>query len=531
MRSPTEAWCATATLHWTPYSNEPMTLRIHRTFALCAILILLVLVRPQRLVAQKSSYTVTMNDEDRRLAIVEARIETRDSVLTFYPDNYDSSHLADGWATFVREFSARDGAGRSITLPRAGRNQWAIPTGTLRPISLHYQLLVHHDQGYWPNGHDESAYAKRDCDCVFFTGMALFIGARDLRDIGVTFVLPGPHRVGGEPWRSVTPWEPGLSPNNYVAADFEDLSENCFVLGRLPTAEVKSGAALVTIAAGRGLPGSLPLFQHSVEASMNWATRTFGAGAEGRFVAIANPDSYDGGGAFTHSTSMLFLHPPSLKNRVEWGHIVAHEMIHLWNGRGIRFDPSEEWFKEGVTDYLSFKALLATGQLTEDQFLHRIGASYGYYTEVAGQRLSLSAAGRNKSENSTLVYNGGEIFAMALDIELRKRTDGRCGIEDLMSALYTPRHGSRTAVTSREIISAANAVAAADVSRLFAQYANGTEVIPLADVVGAAGLDVTKNSAASDPAHRYVVKRSRGASAERLRIRRALLARVIPSAR
>ena len=52
------------------------------------------------------------------------------------------------------------------------------------------------------------------------------------------------------------------------------------------------------------------------------------------------------------------------RNRVIWGYVMAHELLHFWNGLSIvPADHREEWFKEGITDYLTIVTLARNGWL------------------------------------------------------------------------------------------------------------------------------------------------------------------------
>ncbi len=59
--------------------------------------------------------------------------------------------------------------------------------------------------------------------------------------------------------------------------------------------------------------------------------------------------------------------------------LMAHELFHLYNGEGLRFDPSKygqtAWFREGMTQYMAFKSLLAIGLITREQLHHWMAQS------------------------------------------------------------------------------------------------------------------------------------------------------------
>lgn len=448
-----------------------------------------------------NSYRLTFTDDDRRSVRVTAQLATRDSMLLVFPDNYDASHLPDGWSTFFRGLRASDAVGQPVELQPAGRDRWRLPPGVRQPIALSYEVLIHHDQGYWPVGHDEAAYARRDCDCVFFTGMAVFIGARDLSDIQVEFDMPGPRpRVSNSvSWTSTTPWAPVPErEHTYRVPNFHELSEVALVVGRVPTTEFVTGASTVRLSIGRGLPDGLALFERAARDYMEGAARMIGTAPEGRFAIVANPESFTGGGAFIRSASMLFRDVPVPGNRRDWGHILAHELLHLWNGHAVQWQQSEEWWKEGGTDYLARKLQRATGDLTTEQFLDVIATQARYYL-ADGKAMSMRAAGAHKQEHGTLVYAGGALATMLADHALQRETNGRTSIEAVMSALYARHANTGRRIGMNELTEEMRALGGPESARLLTSWVESPQALPLEEQLAQAGLRLIVTSEGSPP--------------------------------
>ncbi len=59
--------------------------------------------------------------------------------------------------------------------------------------------------------------------------------------------------------------------------------------------------------------------------------------------------------------------------------LMAHELFHLYNGEGLRFDATKyaetAWFREGMTQYMAMTALLSLGLMTRDQLYDWMGKS------------------------------------------------------------------------------------------------------------------------------------------------------------
>lgn len=83
-----------------------------------------------------------------------------------------------------------------------------------------------------------------------------------------------------------------------------------------------------------------------------------------RYLIVINENASGDGGAFASSFSQFIQGDADERNRVIWGYVMAHELLHFWNGLSIvPADYREEWFKEGATDYLTIATLARNGWL------------------------------------------------------------------------------------------------------------------------------------------------------------------------
>lgn len=59
--------------------------------------------------------------------------------------------------------------------------------------------------------------------------------------------------------------------------------------------------------------------------------------------------------------------------------LMAHEIFHIYNGEGLRFQPGEyektAWFREGVTQYVALQTLLSLGMISQLQFNEWMGSN------------------------------------------------------------------------------------------------------------------------------------------------------------
>lgn len=116
-------------------------------------------------------------------------------------------------------------------------------------------------------------------------------------------------------------------------------------------------------------------------------------------------------------------------SRVVWGHLIAHEAFHLWNGLMITpQETKDDWFKEGVTDYMSVVFLKRIGLISEEILLKKLenfNRRYLITKRLQGINLSVREAGLDKNKNRMLIYGQGALLGFALDVQIREATQNQ----------------------------------------------------------------------------------------------------------
>jgi predicted metalloprotease with PDZ domain len=140
--------------------------------------------------------------------------------------------------------------------------------------------------------------------------------------------------------------------------------------------------------------------------------------------------------------------------------LAAHEYFHLWNVKRITpralvpFDYQQEmytsllWAFEGVTSYYDTLILRRADLLTANRYLQKLGENLTSLHCTPGRGVqTLSEASQvawikhyrpdENSPNSAISYYlKGEIVAVLLDLEIRRRTDDKKSLDDVMRLLW-----------------------------------------------------------------------------------------------
>ena len=125
-----------------------------------------------------------------------------------------------------------------------------------------------------------------------------------------------------------------------------------------------------------------------------------------------------------------------------WRATFAHELFHMWNSHSLNMpnSPTLEWFKEGVTEFITYDALECIGTMSPSELEKAGMASFRKFANAFQNKavpVSIAGAGANKGSHGGIVYNGGWTLALWLDRSLRRETDGLWDMVEFMNHVLT----------------------------------------------------------------------------------------------
>lgn len=411
--------------------------------------------------------------------------------------------LPNGWADFVENLSARDMAGRPVKLHHLGSGRWKLDRPVKR-IRLDYDVALKHDQVKWSvTGLFARGYAVEDA--MFFFGHVAFItGAPEFKmPAHIRFNLP-------KGWQAVTALPEAKGKKGvYEAKDWDGLILTGSMVGRLSKREIKSGPLELVLTAPRSLDASIKLMGNSLEPIIGGFVRDMGGAPKGKFGVFFSVSPIRGGGETTDNTvSMLFPKAPDMSTKRSW-YIIAHEVFHLWNA--VAIDPliaeDSYWFMEGFSVHGASLGMYNAGLFSEQEFFTEIAEGYDKYLagmRKAAGRVSLKESGKEKAKHYDIVYFGGMVAAIALDIEAKSRSAAtNRGFTEMMRLAYEEFGKTGREYAYDDLVRLASQSVGADMTPFFARYVEGTEVISLPSYLKRAGLILTtvngKSTITPDP--------------------------------
>jgi len=420
------------------------------------------------------------------------------------------SYMVRDFGRFVSKLEARQ-HGRPCTVTQLDKNTWQLGCEAGVPLRLSYRV---HALDLTVRG------AFLDRDRGFFNGTSLFLRAEGREHM--------PHRLMlgdlPEAWQVATAM-PRLDSNSYGSADYDELVDHPFELGRFWRGQFEAAGVaheLVVTGALHNFDGDrlLAEAQRICEAqihfwhgrpSLGCATRP----AFERYVFLLNAVDHGNAGLEHRASTALMSSRHNLPARgavgVTDGHarllgLLSHEYFHAWNVKRMRpselttIDYTREnytgllWFFEGFTSYYDDLFLVRTGLLTPARYLRLLQTTVNRVARMPGRRLqgvaqasfdtwvkhALSSQEPNTPNMTASYYAEGSLIALALDLSLR-RSAGGPSLDTLMRCLWLRSAGGP--VREHDILDAVRELGGEALAASLAEWVHAPGELPLRELL------------------------------------------------
>jgi predicted metalloprotease with PDZ domain len=370
-------------------------------------------------------------DKDARRAHVEADVWVEGRELALF-NVMPIAQLKNGQADLIEKLTVRDMAGNPVKLQDKGEGEYEVDGD--RRLRLSYDVRLEHDKYQWPGGNEEVSYHTEEG--LMSVGYPLFIvpGVKMHGQTEVSFDLP----TG---WKANTPWRSAGKPGVFITGSRRELVNNALFFGTARAETFQAGGVEMTLVMGKQYWKRRDAFVSMIGTQMNSYQKLYGRGpVADRFLIVINQGDSGDGGAFSGSFSQYLKDDGSEAARPIWGKVMAHELAHFWDGHSlVPKNESEEWFKEGVNDYVTVTTMARNKLMDRSmlvQQLENLARGQNVARNVQGLTMTVQEAVKDKHRNWLLVYGGGTIAGLAMDVELRKASGGKVGLDHLLKAMY-----------------------------------------------------------------------------------------------
>jgi len=337
---------------------------------------------------------------------------------------------------------------------------------------------------------------------------------------GVAGHADGPHDVALEvppAWRIVTELpRTADAPPTFRARSYDELVDS----------PIDAGSMLVLTIQPHGIPHRISLCGDGGNYDAQRLTTDVGKIADAAIDLIGESpltgytffyhltDRPDGG--LEHATSNSSVVPrncfaPEKDYKVFLG-LTSHEYFHLYNVKRILpqallpWDLSAErytrllWWMEGTTDYFSDLILRRAGLFTPKEFLENAAKlAQHFYLTPGRTRISLEDASflawidyyqpyEATPNRSVSYYLKGHLVSLALDLEIRHRSENRASLETALRMLWTEFGKVGRPVPEDALQPILERSSGLDLAAFFDRFVRGTDELELAAFAPYAGL-------------------------------------------
>ncbi len=195
--------------------------------------------------------------------------------------------------------------------------------------------------------------------------------------------------------------------------------------------------------------------------------------------------------------------------------LVSHEYFHAWNVKRLKpaelacIDYTREnhtpllWFFEGFTSYYDDLLLLRAGLIDGPRYLRLIAKTINTVATTPGREVQSVAQASfdawtkyyrsdENTPNATVSYYAkGSLVALALDLTLR--AEGKATLDDVMRLLWQRSRGGP--IDDSDIANALKRIGGRSYAQEIAAWVQGTDELPLAALLEAAGVAMTAEKA------------------------------------
>ena len=461
---------------------------------------------------------------------VAHRFEVSCSVAA--PDPSGQQFALPAWipgSYLIRDFARQiiairaECAGQPVLLKKIDKQTWQAA-----PLKRSGPLVVTCEIHAW----DLSVRgAHLDATHAFFNGASVFLRVLGQEDRACQVDIQPPKGSVYSDWRLASALAPARGEKHcarlhgfglYRAANYDELIDHPVEMGRFSLARFAAGGVTHEIAITGQHDCDIDRLCADLQRVCAWQIGLFGEPAPMRrytFLVTAVGQGY--GGLEHRASSALLCSRYDLPARgmqgINAGYrtflgLCSHEYFHAWNVKRIKptafihCDLNREnyttllWAFEGFTSYYDDLALLRSGVIELADWLEITAKTISDVQRAPGRlRQTLAEASfdawskfyrpdENSPNAQVSYYAKGALLALALDLTLRAKTNGRISLDDVMRALWRQHGKTGQGVGDEDIRLIAEALSGLDLQRFFADGVHGTRDLPLKKLLAPFGI-------------------------------------------
>jgi len=460
-------------------------------------------------------HKITLADPHAHLVTISSTFSADgalpDPLVVAMPVWTPGSYLVREYARNVEVPRATAGDDHAVAVTKIRKNAWSIAHGGAREVTFTYELYCN----------DISVRTNHvDTSHIYLNGAASFMFATHEPHAGADLSIDAPSG-----WRITTPLaEHGTTTAPlYRAATFDELVDSPIHVGDHVTKTFDVVGKPHTFAIwGEAPSANWDDVMRDTKTIIETEARLFGSTVpydHYTFLWLVTPKTR---GGLEHRCSTALTVTPNLfedrKGYLDVLSLVAHEFFHLWNVKRIRpqglfpYRYEEEnytrllWWFEGATSYFDWRVLRLAGLCTVDEYLDHLGDEIARLEDTPGRMaqatseasfdawIKLYRADENTVNSTVSYYLKGEIVCALLDIELRARTAGQRGLDDVIAELWRGYGAEEKPLPEDGFPAVFERVAGQSMNDVLSPWVDGRAELPIDAVLAKVGLKITREA-------------------------------------
>ncbi|MBN8567624.1 MAG: peptidase M61 [Flavobacteriales bacterium] len=461
---------------------------------------------------------VNINNDRVPVTVIPPVIKTNETVF-FLPKIIPGTYSEDDYGRYIDNLKAYDAKGNELAVAKMDENSWLIKDSK-KLAKVTYLVNDTYDSESGTQFGQGDIFSPAGTNIAendnFVINTHAFIGYfKDLKELPYQLTISKPAHLFGA--SAMNDLDSSNTVDVFTASRYAEIVDNPILYSKTPSASfmVEDMEVIIIVHSPSGQYKAED-FKPMMETMMAAQKKFLGKiNANKKYAILLYLSDYEkqdakGFGALEHNTSTVVVFPeamPAEQLSQSMVDVVSHEFFHIVTPLSIHskeihfFDfnapkmSQHLWMYEGITEYFANLFQVNQGLIDEDEFFERMAGkitnSKRYDDTMPFTKMSAEVLKKEYKDAYLNVYEKGALIGMCLDIELRKLSNGKSGILDLMGKL-SKEYGSSKPFEDSELFSKIVSLTYPEIKTFLDTYVAGNTPLNYEDYFAIMGVSKTK---------------------------------------
>ncbi|HIP31315.1 MAG TPA: M61 family peptidase [Crocinitomicaceae bacterium] len=459
-----------------------------------------------------TKFTFSAENHSQQYIKITAEFKTStDETIVQLPAWRPGRYELANFAKYVRDFKVCNSEGRLVAAEKQTKDSWKIDTSATDSILVEYSFYANIINAGSTFLDEEQLYVN-PVNCCVYTEESFN------NEVSVKLNVPAY-------WEVATSME--KVGEDFKVANFDELLDSPFIASsKLQHGEYESNGTIFHIWFNGEVKPDWPRIIKDFKAFTDKQIERFTEFPVKEYHFLNQILPYKAYHGVEHQKSTVISLGPSYdifgSLYKELMGVSSHELYHTWNVKAIRpiemypYDFSKENYSklgyicEGITTYQGDLFLLKSGFFSEEDYLKELTSQLQRHFDNFG-RFNYSVAESSfdtwldgysvgAPSRKVSIYTEGCLLTFVIDVQLRKATDNKYGIDEVMKRLFFNFGLKNKGVSENDYQSLIESISGESYQIFFDDYFNGTKAYEL---IITEALDVLGLELIHKPSNKY----------------------------